>query len=113
MIVVRQPVADREAAAVAVVPFVPHGSAAGLAGRVDVALGLGRRDLVVDLGDLEDPGVAVLAELRRAAARVRASGGRLAVVCRHPAARRLLRLTLLSESLAVARTREEALRRWA
>ncbi|HXG76165.1 MAG TPA: STAS domain-containing protein [Gaiellaceae bacterium] len=110
MILVRQPAADRQAAAVAVVPHVPRGSAAGLAGRIEVALALGRRHVVVDLGDLADPGVPLLAQLRRAAVRVRAQGGQLSVVCRHPAARRLLRLTLLSESLAVARTREEALR---
>jgi anti-anti-sigma regulatory factor len=82
---------------------------AGLMRCVDLALRLGQRDLVVDLGARGRVDADLLSVLHRSSKRMRAAGGRLAVVCYDSGLRRLLDLTLLSQGFAVYATREEAL----
>jgi anti-anti-sigma factor len=72
-------------------------------------LRLGHSRLVVDLGRREDPESELLGVLHGSARRMRAAGGRLAVVCTDSRLRRLLDLTLLSQGFRVYATREEAL----
>jgi anti-anti-sigma regulatory factor len=54
----------------------------------------------------------MLTLLRRAAMQLRRLGGGLAVVCSQPDLRRLIDLTLLSQTFPVFATRDEALRDW-
>jgi anti-anti-sigma regulatory factor len=75
---------------------------------VDLALRLGQRWLVVDLGDRNAVDADLLAVLHRSGQRVRAAGGRLAVVSADSRLRRLFDVTLLSQSTPVFETREEA-----
>ena len=82
---------------------------AGVVRCVDLALELGHRQLVVDLGGRSGADADLLSVLHRSGRRMRDAGGRLAVVCSDSRLRRLLDLTLLSEGFAVYRTREEAL----
>ena len=83
--------------------------AAGVVRCVDLALGLGHTQVVVELGARRDPDADLLGALHRSAKRVRDAGGRLVVVCADSRVRRLLDLTLLSRSFGVYATREEAL----
>jgi anti-anti-sigma regulatory factor len=76
---------------------------------VDLALRLGQRWLVVDLGDRNAVDADLFAVLHRSGQRARAAGGRLAVVCADSRMRRLFDVTLLSQSTPVFETREEAL----
>ena len=85
------------------------GGVAGVARCVDLALGLGHRLLVVDLGERHAADADLLSVLHRSGKRVRDAGGRLAVVCADSRLRQLFDVTLLSRSLLVFETREEAL----
>jgi anti-anti-sigma regulatory factor len=85
------------------------GGATGVVRGLDLALRLGRADLVVDLGAREGADADLLGVLHRSARPVREAGGRLVVVCLDPRLRRLLDVTLLSRSFRVCATREEAL----
>jgi anti-anti-sigma factor len=85
------------------------GGAGGVVRCVDLVLRLGHSRLVVDLGRREDPESELLGVLHGSARRMRAAGGRLAVVCTDSRLRRLLDLTLLSQGFRVYATREEAL----
>jgi anti-anti-sigma regulatory factor len=76
---------------------------------VDLALRLGQRWLVVDLGERNAVDADLLAVLHSSGQRARASDGRLAVVCPDSRLRRLFDVTLLSQSTPVYETREEAL----
>ena len=76
---------------------------------VDLALRLGQRQVVVDLGARDGADADLLSVLHRSGERMRAAGGRLGVVCYDSGLRRLLDLTLLSQGFAVYATREEAL----
>jgi hypothetical protein len=81
----------------------------GVTRSVDLALRLGLRWLVVDLGARAGADADLLSVLLRSGRRMRDAGGRLGVVCDDPGLRRLLDLTLLSQGFAVYATREEAL----
>lgn len=85
------------------------GRAAGVVRCVDLALRLGHTRLVVDLGERDAADAELLAVLLRSGQRVRSVGGRLAVVCADSRLRRLFDVTLLSQSLPVYETQEEAL----
>ena len=76
---------------------------------VDLALRLGHLTIVVDLGEREVADSDFLSVLLRSGQRVREAGGRLALVCADSRMRRLFDVTLLSWSLPVYETREEAL----
>ena len=93
----------------AVVIRCESGGAGGVVRCVDLALRLGHRRLVVDLGERDDPDSDLLGALHRSARRMREAGGRLAVVCADCRLRRLLDLTLMSQGFRVYATREEAL----
>lgn len=82
----------------------------GLARCVELAIDLGERNLVIDLGDRETASASLLGVLRAAARRLQDLGGSFGVVCARPGLRRLLWATCLSLSLSVYETREEALR---
>lgn len=75
-------------------------------------IGAGDVSLVVDLGDRADASSDLLTVLHRSARRMGQLGGRLAVVARHPTLRRLFDLTLVSQTLPVFATRDEAVRSW-
>ncbi|HET8969322.1 MAG TPA: STAS domain-containing protein [Gaiellaceae bacterium] len=75
----------------------------------ELALRLGHRTVVVDLGEREVADADLLSMLHRSGKRVRDVGGRLAVVCADSRMRRIFDVTLLSSSLPVYATREEAL----
>lgn len=85
------------------------GGAAGVVRCVDLALRIGHRWLVVDLGERSAADAELLAVLHRSGQRVREAGGRLAVVCADSRLRRIFDVTLLSQSTPVYETREEAL----
>ena len=85
------------------------GGAGGVARGVDLALRLGHSKVVVDLGEREVVDSDFLSVLHSTGQRVRDSGGRLALVCADPRLRRLFDVTLLSRSLPVYETQEEAL----
>jgi anti-anti-sigma factor len=70
----------------------------------------GIRHVVVDLGNAETVDSSTLTALRRFAGKLRAHGGRLSVVCEHPALSRLLEVTLLSRSFDVFGSLDAALR---
>jgi anti-anti-sigma factor len=72
-------------------------------------VGSGVEHVVVDLGDAEMVDATTLSTLRRFGARLRSHGGRLSVVCGHPALSRLLELTLLSHSFDVFGSLDAAL----
>jgi anti-anti-sigma factor len=92
--------------------FVPCGrSERTLADRLLAARNLGADDIVVDLGEAEMVGSSTLTTLCRLGRDLRASGGRLAVVCVRPTLVRFLRLTLLDRAFDVYGSREAALRR--
>ena len=76
--------------------------------RVDLALHLGQA-IVVDLGERQAAHADFLGLLYRSGQRVCDTGGRFALVCADSRLRRLLDATLLSWSLPVYETREEAL----
>lgn len=81
----------------------------GVVQAVDFALRLGQLTVVVDLGELKVADADFLSVLHRSGKRVRDAGGRLALVCADSRMRRLFDVTLLSWSLPVYETREEAL----
>ena len=81
----------------------------GVARGTELALRLGHRTVVVDLGEREVADADLLSMLHRSGKRVRDVGGRLAVVCADSRMRRIFDVTLLSLSLPVYATREEAL----
>ena len=85
------------------------GGVPGVVQGVDLALRLGHRTVVVDLGERPVADADLLSVLYRSGKRVREAGGRLALVCVDSRMRRLLDITLLSWSLPVYETREEAL----
>lgn len=76
---------------------------------VELALRMGHRTVVVDLGERTVADADFLTMLHRSGRRVRDAGGRLALICADSAMRRLFDVTLLSWSLPVYETREEAL----
>ena len=81
----------------------------GVVQGVDFALRLGHLTVVVDLGERLAADADFLSLLHRSGKRVRHAGGRLALVCADSRMRRLFDVTLLSWSLPVYETREEAL----
>jgi anti-anti-sigma factor len=95
-----------------VVVETEHGSPRDLALLLDTAIGTGDVSLVIDLGNRDDASSDLLTVLHRTARRVRRLGGRISVVARQPGLRRLLDLTLVSRTLPVYETRDEALRSW-
>jgi hypothetical protein len=107
VIEVRQERAQLDGSAV-LIRCAESGGATGLVRCVDLALRLGHRWLVVDLGERESAEADLLAVLHRSGQRVRGAGGRLAVVCADSRLRQLFEVTLLSNSLPVYETREEA-----
>lgn len=90
----------------------PLNAPGDLARLLGTAIGAGDVALVVDLGDRADASSDLLTLLHRTAGHVRRLGGSLAVVARHPAARRLFELTLMSRTVPVFATRDEALQGW-
>ena len=78
-----------------------------VAGRVAAVSGV--EHVVVDLGDAEMVDSTTLTTLRRFGSKLRSHGGRLSVVCGHPALSRLLELTLLSHSFEVFGSLDAAL----
>lgn len=84
------------------------GGADALRRCIDLAVHLGHRRVLVDLGTRPHAEADVLTVLHRAAAALRHVGGRLGVVCRERNIRRLLDVTLLSESFSVHATRAAA-----
>lgn len=81
----------------------------GVVQGVDLALRMGHTTVVVDLGERKAADADFLSVLHRSGQRVRDAGGRLALVCADSRMRRLFDVTLLSLSLPVYETREEAL----
>jgi anti-anti-sigma regulatory factor len=108
MIEIREESTSASASAV-VVRCSEYSGSAGVMRCVDLALRLGQRRLVVDLGARDGADADLLSVLHRSGKRMRAAGGRLGVVCYDSGLRRLLDLTLLSQGFAVYATREEAL----
>ena len=86
-----------------------QGALRGVLRGVDLALRLGHTKVVVDLGAREAADAELLSVLHRSGKRVRAAGGRLALVCTDSRLRRLFDITLLSRTLPVYATKEEAL----
>lgn len=85
------------------------GAASGVDRCVDLALGLGHTQLVVDLAERQGVDAELLTVLHRSARRVRDAGGRFAVVCPDSLLRRLFDITLLSQCFPVYATSEDAL----
>ena len=83
---------------------------AGIARCIDLAVRVGHGHIVVDLGSREDTPSELLSVLHRSSCRLRDLGGKFAVVSRAPGVRRLLDLTLLSESFAVHGNLPDAVR---
>ena len=108
MIEIREESTSASGSAVVVRCF-DSAAAAGVIRCVDLALQLGQRWLVIDLGPRDGADSDLLSVLHRAGKQMRAAGGRLGVVCSDSRLRRLLDLTLLSQGFAVYATREEAL----
>jgi anti-anti-sigma regulatory factor len=69
---------------------------------------IGHPNVVVDLAFRETLDADALSVLKRGGERLRACGGGLAVVCRTASLRRLLDLTLLTQSFSVHASRSEA-----
>ncbi len=86
-----------------------QGEVKGVLRGVDLALRLGHTKVVVDLGAREAADADLLSVLHRSGKRVRDAGGRLALVCTDSRLRRLFDMTLLSRTLPVYKTKEEAL----
>ena len=99
----------RHADATVLIRCAESGGAGGVARGVDLALRLGHTNVVVDLGDREVADADFLSALHRIGQRLRDAGGRLALVCADPRLRRLFDVTLLSRSVPVYETQEEAL----
>jgi len=108
VIEVRHEIAHADGSAVLIRCPESGRGARGVVRCVDLALTLGHRWLVVDLGDRNAVEAELLAALHRSGQRVRDAGGRLAVVCADSRLRRLFDVTLLSRSTPVYETREEA-----
>jgi anti-anti-sigma regulatory factor len=85
------------------------GGAVGVVRGVDLALQLGQTTVVVDLGERHAADADLLSALYRSGQRVRDAGGRFTLVCADSRLRRLFDVTLLSCSLPVYETQEEAL----
>lgn len=85
------------------------GGAGGVARGVDLALRLGQTTVVVDLGERQAADADLLSALYRSGQRVCDAGGRFALVCADSRLRRLFDITLLSSTLSVYETQEEAL----
>ena len=94
---------------VVLVPCSESGATLGVVQGVNLALELGHTTVVVDLGERTAADAEFLSVLHGSGKRVRAAGGRLALVCADSMMRRLFDVTLLSWSLPVYETREEAL----
>jgi anti-anti-sigma factor len=80
-----------------------------LGGRLRASLDFGARFVVVDLGETAIFDASLLTVLKRVAAKLRARGGGLSVVCADQRLANLLDLTLLSRSFTVHPTLESAL----
>ena len=104
---------DTEVASAVVVVDMKHSSTTELARLLDNAMGLGDVSVIVDLGSRFDASSDLLTVLHRCARRVRALGGTLSVGSARPELRRLLDVTLLSQTFDVYTSRDEALRTWA
>ncbi len=85
------------------------GAETDLPRQVAASVRLGARRVVVDLGGVEMVDSGTLTALKRTAGKLRARGGRLAVVCSHPGLASLLRLTLLTYSFEVFGSLDAAL----
>jgi hypothetical protein len=105
-----QPRSTSDPQRVAVVEYRDGLTEAVFAQRLLRAADANAAHVVADLGSSELPGWRVLVALHRAAAKLRARQGRLAVVVRSERLVRLLRLTMLSEGFSVFRNRDDALR---
>jgi hypothetical protein len=92
-----------------VIRCTPSGAASGLDRCVELVLGLGHTQLVVDLGERQGADAELLTVLQRSARRVHDSGGCFAVVCADSRLRRLFDITLLSQGFPVYATSEDAL----
>ncbi len=68
--------------------------------------------VLVDLGDREDASSEFLTVLHGTARAIRRQGGSLGVVSSQSSMRRLFDITLMSRTLPVFATRDEALRSW-
>ena len=102
-----------ERASAVVVVDMKRSSTTELARLIDAALGIGDVRVIVDLGARYDASSDLLTVLHRCARRVRVLGGTLSVVSARPELRRLLDVTLLSQTFDVYASRDEALRTWA
>lgn len=85
------------------------GGADALKRCLELAVSLGHRQVLVELGARHGGEADVLSVLHRTAGALREAGGRLSVVCRAASVRRLLDVTLLSESFSVHATRVAAI----
>ena len=108
MIEVREEGAHSAHAAV-LIHCAESGGAVGVVRGVDLALQLGQSTVVVDLGERQAADADLLSVLYRSGQRMRDAGGRFALVCADSRLRRLFDVTLLSCSLPVYETQEEAL----
>ena len=95
----------------ALIRCAEQGGTRGVLRGVDLALRLGHTTVVVDLGAREAADADLLSVLHRSGKRVQAAGGRLALVCADSRLRRLFDITLLSRTVPVYETKEEALGR--
>lgn len=98
--------------ATVVVPYFEGVSELEFADEVATAVSARVDHLVIDVGAARMLSSLVVETLHGAAERLQVHGGRVTVVCRHPALARLLRLILLGRTFGVVRSREEAYRRW-
>ncbi len=108
VIEIREERADWASSAV-VIRCGESAEAVGVVRCVDLALRLGPTRLVVDLGERDAADADFLSVLYGCGQRVRDAGGSLSVVCADARLRRLFDVTLLSESLPVYETEEDAL----
>jgi anti-anti-sigma factor len=109
VIEIREERAPSSTNAAVVILCADGGAVAGVDRGVDLALRLGHTQFVVDLGERHAADAELLSVLHRSARRVRDTGGRFAVVCSDSRLRRLFDLTLLSQSISVYATPEDAL----
>lgn len=89
---------------------IPRDSSRDLDRLLAAPIRAGQLDLVVDLGDRCDAPSDLLLVLYRTASHVCSFGGTLRVVAAQPSVRRLFDLTLLSRTLPIFASRDEALR---
>ena len=108
MIEVREQDARRAQSAV-LIRCAVSGGAGDVVRGVDLALQLGQTTVLVDLGKRLAADADFLSVLYRSGQCVRDAGGRFALVCADSRLRRLFEVTLLSWSLPVYETQEEAL----